>query len=167
MQMAPSVQTPKSRINVDVSTPAGSRVKVDVDETAATPVPTPQPVPAPAPPVVQPQPPAPLVQAPSAPMPVPPPPPPPVEPPQVQTPPAPQAPYIPQSAIPQPKKVVNVLSGNSLSINILSSVSGGYGSGVAFNGNGWYAPGSWRPGYMAWVCEDRPQGRVCFERWIQ
>lgn len=80
---------------------------------------------------------------------------------------------------PAPQRTVNVLSGNSLSINILSSVGGGWRPGIAVNGYGGgygyrgYGYGGygyswgprWVPGYERPVCEDRSTGRVCYRTW--
>lgn len=91
--------------------------------------------------------------------------------PSVSTPaPQPMSPTsTPVSAPITPRRIVNILSGNSLSINILSSVGGGgLGSGVAFNGYGygWSGP-RWVPGYQRWVCEGPPPpaGPGCYWKW--
>lgn len=59
-------------------------------------------------------------------------------------------------------RTVNVLSGNTFQLNILS----GNGSG---NGGARYGYGStygWTPGHVARVCEQRSSGIICFDRWI-
>jgi len=78
-------------------------------------------------------------------------------------PPAPAS--APTPGTPPPKRTVNILSGNSLSINILSSVGEGWRSGVAVNGYGWGGPTRWVPGSQRLVTEDRPEGRVSYWTW--
>lgn len=138
-QPTPSTQAPSgTQIKVNVSTPAGTRVKVDVDEGPPVVVSMP----------ITPAPPPATVPAP-APAPAP-------------------SPSIYPQPIPPPPTPVQMRTASSpplfgLEINIFAN-GGWYGYGNY--GYGWPVQGAWRPGYMAWVCEDRPSGRVCFEKWI-
>lgn len=69
-------------------------------------------------------------------------------------------PQTPQSAVNLPTRTVNVLSGNTFQLNILS----GNGSG---NGGTRYGHGSiygWTPGHEVMVCEPAPRG--CYRKWI-
>lgn len=143
--VAPAVERP-------IQAPAVSETIINIYPPAPTPAPTPS--------VPTQSAPTPSVQIP-APAPTPPPPSPVVQP-QVQpAPPIPQAVMTPAP----PARTVNVLSGNILQfrVEILSRNGSWNGSARYGYGSSYYG---WTPGYVARVCEERPTGTVCFDRWI-
>lgn len=78
----------------------------------------------------------------------------------------------PSERVQPSRRSIHFLSGNSLNINVLSSVGGGWRSGVRVNGYGYgYGYGNygyrsrWVPGYARQVCEDRSTGRFCYDTW--
>lgn len=100
--------------------------------------------------------------APATPQPVPAPVPAPT-PPSVQPPAPSKAPEAAMAPAP-PARTVNVLSGNTFQLRV--EILSGNGS---WNGGARYGYGSaygWTPGYVARVCEERPTGVICFDRWI-
>lgn len=59
---------------------------------------------------------------------------------------------------PPPKYIIEV--------NINGSGLWGWGQPWFPNYGYGYAPGSWQPGHIARVCEYRPEGLVCYDKWI-
>lgn len=149
VRQAPSVQAPTARINIDISTPAGSRVKVDVVEDGVVIVPAPTPTP-------------PVPQQPVVPSFVPPSPPVPVQPPMNPPPPTREEPIqAPFAPVPAPNRNVGSAGGFTLQFNVFTN--GGWLGGPAYYGSTYYG---WTPGRVARVCEPRSTGTICFDRWI-